>query len=163
MALALWLLACLNYRDTAGRGNSDRLQNDFRSNILQQPYTFLIDLLLTSYSDEYQVFVRDPLGSSDYYSVRTIVPNMRHVRPRSACCRRVWHYRLADWVGYGPFLHPIHRPRCASRWIIRADTIAEVVLQGMELFSPFSTVPIGGKSQPWFGYYDNNSDKQNLI
>ncbi|CAF4908224.1 unnamed protein product [Pieris macdunnoughi] len=31
-----------------------------------------------------------------------------------------------------------------------ADSVAEVVLQGMELFIPFSAVPVGGKSQPWF-------------
>ncbi|CAG4986993.1 unnamed protein product [Colias eurytheme] len=33
----------------------------------------------------------------------------------------------------------------------RADSVADVVLQGMELFIPSSVVPVGGKSQPWFG------------
>ncbi|CAH2051719.1 unnamed protein product, partial [Iphiclides podalirius] len=32
-----------------------------------------------------------------------------------------------------------------------ADSVTDVVLQGMELFIPFSAVPIGGKLQPWFG------------
>ncbi|CAG4978252.1 unnamed protein product [Parnassius apollo] len=32
-----------------------------------------------------------------------------------------------------------------------ADSVADVLLQGIELFIPSSVVPIGGKSQPWFG------------
>ncbi|CAK1585789.1 unnamed protein product [Parnassius mnemosyne] len=32
-----------------------------------------------------------------------------------------------------------------------ADSVADVVLQGMELFIPPSVVPIGGRSQAWFG------------
>lgn len=34
---------------------------------------------------------------------------------------------------------------------VSAVSVADVVLQGMEIFIPSSVVPIGGKTQPWFG------------
>ncbi|CAK1584849.1 unnamed protein product [Parnassius mnemosyne] len=114
----------------------------------------LLDLLLTSHPDGYQVSVDAPLGSSDHCLIRSTVPLTLQSQLRSTACRRVWHYRSADWDGMRSFFasYPWGRvcfsPEDPS---VVADSVADVVLQGMELFIPSSVVPIGGRSQPWFG------------
>ncbi|CAG4968326.1 unnamed protein product [Parnassius apollo] len=114
----------------------------------------LLDLLLTSHPDGYQISVDAPLGSSDHCLVRCVVPLTLKSRLHSAGCRRVWHYRSADWDGMRSFFasYPWGRV-CFSPDDpnVVADSVADVVLQVMELFIPSSVVPIGGKSQPWFG------------
>ncbi|CAK1596057.1 unnamed protein product [Parnassius mnemosyne] len=114
----------------------------------------LLDLLLTSHPDGYQVSVDAPLGSSDHCLIRSVVPLTLPSRLRSAGCRRVWHYRSADWDGMRSFFasYPWGRV-CFSPddHSAVADSVTDVVLQGMELFIPSSVVPIGGRSQPWFG------------
>ncbi|CAF4900038.1 unnamed protein product [Pieris macdunnoughi] len=113
----------------------------------------LLDLLLTSHPENYQVSVDPPLGSSDHCVVRSTVPSTRPSRPRFMDCRRIWHYKSADSDGMRSFFasYPLG-PMCFSPEAPDsvAASVAEVVLQGMELFIPFSAVPIGGKSQPWF-------------
>ncbi|CAH1642075.1 unnamed protein product [Spodoptera littoralis] len=113
----------------------------------------LLDLLLTSHPDGYSVSVEAPLGSSDHCLVRstvswTCIPRLQEVRGR-----RVWHYRSADWDGMRSFFasYPWRRvcflqddPNAA------ANSVADVVLQGMELFVPSSLVPVGGRYRPWF-------------
>ncbi|CAH2107376.1 unnamed protein product [Euphydryas editha] len=114
----------------------------------------LLDLLLTSHPNNYVVSVDAPLDSPDHYLVRSSVPITRPPWPRSAGSRRVWHYRLADWDGMRSFFTPYPWGRiCFSLddLDIIADSVAEVVLQSMELFIPCSVVSIVGKSQPWFG------------
>ncbi|XP_013143050.1 PREDICTED: uncharacterized protein LOC106106938 [Papilio polytes] len=115
----------------------------------------LLDLLLTSHPDGYLVSVDAPLGSSDHCLVRTIVPISRRLRSQPTGCRQVWHYRSADWDGmrtffasypWGQVCFNLDGPDAV------ADSIADVVLQGMELFVPSSVVPIGGKTRPWFGH-----------
>lgn len=113
----------------------------------------LLDLLLTSHPDGYQVTVDAPLGSSDHCLIRSVVPLTRQIRPRSAGCRRVWHFKSADWDGLRTFFSSYPWGRvCFSLEdpTAIAVSVADVVLQGMELFIPNSVVPIGGKSQPWF-------------
>ncbi|CAG5011737.1 unnamed protein product [Parnassius apollo] len=95
-----------------------------------------------------------PLGSSDHSLVRSVVPLTLKSQLHSAGCRRVWHYRSADWDGMRSFFasYPWGRV-CFSLDDpnVVADSVADVALQGMELFIPSSVVPIRGKSQPWFG------------
>ncbi|CAF4937092.1 unnamed protein product [Pieris macdunnoughi] len=113
----------------------------------------LLDLLLTSHPENYQVSVDPPLGSSDHCVVRSTVPSTRLSRPRFMGCRRIWHYKSADWDGMRSFFASYPwGPMCFSPEAPDsvAASVAEVVLQGMELFILFSAVPIGGKSQPWF-------------
>ncbi|CAK1600021.1 unnamed protein product [Parnassius mnemosyne] len=114
----------------------------------------LLDFLLTSHPDGYQVSVDAPLGSADHCLIRSVVPLTLPSRLRSVGCRRVWHYRSADWDGMRSFFasYPWGRvcfsPDDPSAV---ADSVTDVLLQGMELFIPSSVVPIGGRSQPWFG------------
>ncbi|CAF4954300.1 unnamed protein product [Pieris macdunnoughi] len=113
----------------------------------------LLDLLLTSHPENYQVSVDPPLGSSDHCVVWSTVPSTRPSRPRFLGCRRIWHYKSADWDGMRSFFASYPwGPMCLSSEAPDsvAASVTEVVLQGMELFIPFSAVPIGGKSQPWF-------------
>ncbi|CAK1584631.1 unnamed protein product [Parnassius mnemosyne] len=63
----------------------------------------LLDLLLTSHPDGYQVSVDAPLGSSYHCLIRSTVPLTLPLQLRSAACRRVWHYRSADWDGMRSF------------------------------------------------------------
>lgn len=113
----------------------------------------LLDLLLTSNPSGYRVTVDAPLGSSDHCLIRSVVPLTRHIPSRTTGCRRVWHYRSADWDGMRTFFSSYPWGQVCfsledSNTI--ADSVADVVLQGMELFVPSSVVPVGGKSQPWF-------------
>lgn len=115
----------------------------------------LLDLLLTSHPDDYKVSVDAPLGSSDHCLIRSTVPLLRSSRLSFSGCRRVWHYRSADWDGMRSFFASYPwRQVCFTPDDPNAvaDSVADVVLQGMELFIPSSVVPIGGKSQPWFGH-----------
>ncbi|CAK1581125.1 unnamed protein product [Parnassius mnemosyne] len=60
----------------------------------------------------------------------------------------------ADWDGMRSFFVSYLWERvCFSPDDPRpvADSVTDVVLQGMELLIPSSVVPIGGRSQPWFG------------
>lgn len=113
----------------------------------------LLDLLLTTHSDNYQVSVGAPLGSSDHCLVKSEVPLAQPVRSRTAETRKVWHYGSADWDGLREFFasYPWWR-LCFSTADpdTCADAVADVVLQGMECFIPSSVVPVGGPSQPWF-------------
>ncbi|XP_013175252.1 PREDICTED: uncharacterized protein LOC106123457 [Papilio xuthus] len=114
----------------------------------------LLDLLLTSHPDSYQVSVDAPLGSSDHCLIRTSVPISVCPRFKPIGFRRVWHYRSADWDEMRSFFasYPWERV-CFSLDDpdAVADSVADVVLQGMDLFIPSSVVPIGGSSRPWFG------------
>ncbi|XP_045500113.1 uncharacterized protein LOC123697614 [Colias croceus] len=115
----------------------------------------LLDLLLTSHPDGYQVNVDAPLGSSDHCLVRSEVPILRFTRLLSGGRRRVWHYKSADWDEMRTFFSSYPWGRVcfsAEDPSTCADSVADVILQGMELFIPNSVVPIGGKSQPWFGH-----------
>lgn len=114
----------------------------------------LLDLLLTSHPDGYNVAVEAPLGSSDHCLIRSTVPITILPRLRIAGYRRVWHYRSADWdemrtffASY-PWKQVCFSPDDPN---VVADSVADVVLQGMELFVPSSLVPVRGRSQPWFG------------
>ncbi|CAG4949277.1 unnamed protein product [Colias eurytheme] len=114
----------------------------------------LLDLFLSSHPDDYQITVAAPLGSSDHCLVQSTVPIIRQTRPRPAGYRRVWHYRSADWDGMRTFFasYPWRQICFTSEDSDAcADSVADVVAQGMELYIPYSVVPIGGKSQPWFG------------
>ncbi|CAH4034697.1 unnamed protein product [Pieris brassicae] len=105
----------------------------------------LLDLLLTSHPETYQVSVDPPLGSSDHCVVRSTVPTTRPPRPRFSGCRRIWHYRSADWDGMRSFFASYPwGPMCFSSEAPDsvAASVAEVVLQGMELFIPFSAIAI---------------------
>ncbi|XP_045541897.1 uncharacterized protein LOC123723363 [Papilio machaon] len=106
----------------------------------------LLDLLLTTHPDSYLVSVDAPLGSSDHCLIRTTVPVARRLRSQP--------YRSADWDGmrtffasypWGQVCFKLDDPDTV------ADSVADVVLQGMELFVPSTVVPIGGRSRPWFG------------
>ncbi|XP_013161244.1 PREDICTED: uncharacterized protein LOC106113067, partial [Papilio xuthus] len=114
----------------------------------------LLDLLLTTHPDSYLVSVDAPLGSSDHCLIRTTVPISRRFRSQPIGLRRVWHYRSADWdrmrsfyasYPWGQVCFNLDNPDAV------ADSIADVVLQGMELFIPSTMVPSGGRSRPWFG------------
>ncbi|CAG4907437.1 unnamed protein product [Colias eurytheme] len=114
----------------------------------------LLDLFLTSSPDNYEVNVVAPLGSSDHCLIRCTVPLSRQSRCRPASSRRVWHYGSTDWDGMRAFFSSYPwRQVCFAEEDpdACADYVADVVLQGMELFIPSSVVPVGGKSQPWFG------------
>lgn len=114
----------------------------------------LLDLLLTSHPDNYQTSVGPPLGTSDHCLIRSTTPILRQPRMRRAGHRRVWHYRSADWDGMRSFVasypwgHVCFQLEDPSAV---ADSIADVILQGMELYIPSSLIPVGGRSQPWFG------------
>lgn len=111
----------------------------------------LLDLLLTTCPDNYQVSVGAPLGSSDHCLVRSKVSITTYCRPSGM--RRVWHYKSADWDGLREFYasYPWKRICFSSDDpSYCADTIADTILQGMECFIPSSTVRIGGRSQPWY-------------
>ncbi|VVC88102.1 unnamed protein product [Leptidea sinapis] len=113
----------------------------------------LLDLLLTSHPDGYLVSVDPPLGSSDHCLIWSTVPITRLTRPRFLGCRRVWHYRSAEWDEMRCFFASYPwRQICFSLGDpdAAADAVADVVLQVMELFIPSSSVPIGCRSQPWF-------------
>ncbi|XP_045492437.1 uncharacterized protein LOC123691896 [Colias croceus] len=122
----------------------------------------MLDLLLTSHPNNYQVNTDAPLGTSDHCLVRSVVPILRSRRPRSGGCRRVWHYRAADWDGMREFFssYPWKQVCFAHDPSAYADSVADVVLQGMELFIPSSVVPIGGKSQPWYGHLCKEAFRQ---
>ncbi|XP_045509327.1 uncharacterized protein LOC123704883 [Colias croceus] len=114
----------------------------------------LLDLFLTSSPDNYKVSVAAPLGSSDHCLIQSTVPLTYQFRSRPATTRRVWHYGSADWDGMRTFFssYPWRQVCFADEDPDAcADCVADVVLQGMELFIPNSVVPVGGKSQPWFG------------
>ncbi|XP_045541428.1 uncharacterized protein LOC123722911 [Papilio machaon] len=114
----------------------------------------LLDLLLTSHPDSYKVSVEAPLGSSDHCLIRTTVPISRRPRFKPNGLRRVWHYRSADWDEMRSFFASYPWERVCFRLDdpdAVADSVADVVLQGMDLFIPSSVVPIGGSSRPWFG------------
>ncbi|XP_063540969.1 uncharacterized protein LOC134749894 [Cydia strobilella] len=123
----------------------------------------LLDLLLTSHPVDYNVFVEAPLGSSDHCLIRSTVPLAYPPRRRVACGRRVWHYRSADWDGMRSFFASYPwRQVCFTPDDpnVVADSVADVVLQGMELFIPSSVVPVGGKSQPWFGRFCKEASRR---
>ncbi|CAG4993662.1 unnamed protein product [Colias eurytheme] len=84
----------------------------------------LLDLLLTTHPENYQ-----------------------------AACRRVWHFKSADWDELRTFYasYPWGRVCFSSDDPNTcADSVADVILQGMELFIPSSVVPVGGRTKPWF-------------
>ena len=112
----------------------------------------LLDLLLTSHPEGFQVTVDAPLGSSDHCLIRSKVPLSRLTRQRYAGCRRVWHFKSADWDGMRSFFASYPWEVCFSPEDpdSNADSVTDVLLQGMELFIPYSAVPVGGKSKPWF-------------
>ncbi|XP_045541866.1 uncharacterized protein LOC123723329 [Papilio machaon] len=114
----------------------------------------LLDLLLTSHPDSYSVSIDAPLGSSDHCLIRTTVPISRRPRLKPNGLRRVWHYRSADWDEMRSFFASYPWERVCFKLDdpdAVADSVTDVVLQGMELFIPSSVVPIGGSSRPWYG------------
>ncbi|XP_045500068.1 uncharacterized protein LOC123697570 [Colias croceus] len=123
----------------------------------------LLDLLLSTHPENYQVSVVAPLGSSDHCLIRSMVPLMGSKQQTPAARRRVWHYKSADWDGmrgffasypWGPVCFSSEDPNAC------AESITDVVLQGMELFVPYSVVPVGGRSKPWFGRSCNMASRQ---
>lgn len=112
----------------------------------------LLDLMLTTRPANYQVAVDAPLGSSDHCLVRTTVPTtLPDAVPLRT--RQVWHYQSADWDGLREFFSSYPWLQLCFASVdpsICADSIADVVLQGMECFIPNSRVRVGGRSQPWF-------------
>ncbi|RVE48375.1 hypothetical protein evm_006936 [Chilo suppressalis] len=63
----------------------------------------LLDLLLTTHPQGYQVVVRAPLGSSDHCLISAKAPQAKPPRP-AVVKRRIWHYGSADWDGFGEHL-----------------------------------------------------------
>ncbi|KAJ0180875.1 hypothetical protein K1T71_002960 [Dendrolimus kikuchii] len=103
----------------------------------------LLDLLLTTHPEGYQVSVEAPLGSSDHCLVRCVVPVVENGRPRPSGTRHVWHYKSADWDGLREFY-------ASFPWLqicfssddpsICADAIADTILSGMHCFIPNSVL-----------------------
>lgn len=112
-----------------------------------------LDLLLTPSPNDYVVSVEAPLGTSDHCLIRSRVRIMHHNRSRPTGHRRVWHFGSADWDGLREFFASYPwRQLCFSSDdpSVCADTVADVLLQGMACFIPNSVVPVGGKARPWF-------------
>lgn len=111
-----------------------------------------LDLLLTTDPDSHSVSVLAPLGTSDHCLVKSVSTCSRpDESPRGT--RRVWRYESADWdemrhffASY-PWRHVCFSsgdPSCC------ADMIVDVIRQGMEYFIPFSDIPLGHKTRPWY-------------
>ncbi|XP_050677490.1 uncharacterized protein LOC126974115 [Leptidea sinapis] len=133
-------------------GLSQLLESPTRLPDVDSHMPSLLDLLLTTHPDSYQVFVDAPLGTSDHCLVRSVVPIRRQLR-RPPATRRVWHYKSADWdrmrsffasYPWGRVCFPSDDPSAC------AVAVADMILQGMDITIPSSVVPIGGRSQPWF-------------
>lgn len=85
------------------------------------------------------------------------MPAKRLSRPASIGYRRVRHYRSPDWDRMRSYIvYYSWRRICFS---LDDPNIAEVVLQSIKLFIPFSAVPIGSKSLAWFGYLSKTESR----
>lgn len=166
---AEWLNSCKT--DHAGRSVRDFALAHGLTQLVSTPTRIpdvegqnpsLLDLLLTSHPDGYNVSVSAPLGSSDHCLVRSMV-SLIHSFTRIRRTRRVWHYKSADWDGMRSFFasYPWGNVIFASGDpSIVAASITDVVVQGMELFVPSSVVPVGGKCRPWFGASSKQASKK---
>lgn len=94
-----------------------------------------------------------PLGSPDHFLVRSTLPLTCFPRPRIACYRG-WYYKSVDWDGMRSFFafYP-WRQYCflPDNPNTTTDSVADVVLEGIDHFIPSSVVPIGGKCRTRFG------------
>ncbi|CAG4933852.1 unnamed protein product [Colias eurytheme] len=111
-----------------------------------------LDLLLTTDPDRYTVEVSAPLGTSDHCLVKTV---STYSPPdfTTKGKRRVWRYKLADWDEMRNFFssYPWRQVCFASKDPSNcANSVTDVIRQGMEFFIPFYDVNIDAKARPWF-------------
>lgn len=111
-----------------------------------------LDLLLTTDPDSHSILVVAPLGTSDHCLVKSVLTcSPPDDSPRGT--RRVWKYESADWDEMRHFFASFPwRQVCFSSGdpSCSADAIADVIRQGMEYFIPFSDIPLGHKTRPWY-------------
>ncbi|CAK1578452.1 unnamed protein product [Parnassius mnemosyne] len=113
----------------------------------------LLDLLLTSHPDGYQVSVDaprlfGPLSDPDCGATHAPLAVAFCRLPPCLALQVGGLGRNAVFLCFLPMGRVCFSPDDPSAI---ADSVTDVVLQGMELFIPSSVVPIGGRSQPWFG------------
>lgn len=112
----------------------------------------LLDLLLTTHPEGYQVEVRAPLGSSDHCLISSKVPQAKP--PQLAVAkRRLWHYGSADWDGMRDYFASIPwKQRCFSDHDTSASAaaITEEIILGMEYYIPHSDLISKGRRNLWF-------------
>ncbi|CAH0404519.1 unnamed protein product [Chilo suppressalis] len=112
----------------------------------------LLDLLLTTHPQEYQIVVRAPLGSSDHCLISVKVPQAKTPRPL-VVKRRVWHYGSADWDGMRDYFASVPwKQRCFNEKDLSSSAVAitEEIVMGMEYYIPHSDLISKGTRNRWF-------------
>ncbi|RVE41143.1 hypothetical protein evm_014206 [Chilo suppressalis] len=114
----------------------------------------LLDLLLTTHPQGYQVVVRAPLGSSDHCLISAKAPQAKPPRP-AVVKRRIWHYGSADWDGMRDYFTSVPwKQRCFSDRDLSASAVAitEEIIMGMEYYIPHSDLISKGTRNLWFNH-----------
>ncbi|RVE42721.1 hypothetical protein evm_012633 [Chilo suppressalis] len=84
----------------------------------------LLDLLLTTHPQGYQVVVRAPLGSSDHCLISAKAPQVKPPRP-AVVKRRIWHCGSADWDGMRDYFASVPwKQRCFSDRDLSGSAVA---------------------------------------
>ncbi|CAH0397242.1 unnamed protein product [Chilo suppressalis] len=112
----------------------------------------LLDLLLTTHPQEYQIVVRAPLDSSDHCLISVKVPQAKTPRPL-VVKRRVWHYGSADWDGMRDYFASVPwKQRCFNEKDLSSSAVAitEEIVMGMEYYIPHSDLISKGTRNRWF-------------
>ncbi|RVE44225.1 hypothetical protein evm_011124 [Chilo suppressalis] len=114
----------------------------------------LLDLLLTTHPQGYQVVVRAPLGSSDHCLISAKAPQAKPPRP-AVVKRRIWHYGSADWDGMRDYFASVPwKQRCFSDRDLSGSTVAitEEIIMGMEYYIPHSDLISKGTRNLWYNH-----------